>query len=73
MSDQTQPPPEEIRLAAVVLARLGGRVRNFCIRLDGNGLVLQGQTATYYVKQLAQQYVMEGTSLPIRANDIEVR
>jgi hypothetical protein len=37
-----------------------------------NGVILQGNTGTYYAKQLAQHTIMEVTSLPILANEIEV-
>jgi hypothetical protein len=36
-------------------------------------LVLCGHAHTYYAKQLAQHAVMEASSLPIRANEIDVR
>ena len=38
----------------------------------GGGIVLRGFTRTYYLKQLAQQAVMNLTDLPILANEIEV-
>ena len=63
----------EAGLEILLQARLGRRVRNFRMHISADGIVLQGQTSTYYVKQLAQHYVMEVTGLPIRANDIEVR
>jgi hypothetical protein len=34
--------------------------------------VLQGRTATYHAKQLAQHAAMELGNLPIAAHDIEV-
>ena len=55
-----------------VRSRLAGRVRDFHLVYRQDGLVLQGQTRTYYAKQLAQQAVMTATSLPIRANNIDV-
>jgi hypothetical protein len=55
-----------------VQSRLNGRVRDFRLVLRGNGLILTGHAATYYAKQLAQHAVMEATTLPILANDIEV-
>jgi hypothetical protein len=60
------------RLEAHVQSRLNGRVRDLCLLLRGNGLVLQGHAHTYYVTQLAQQAVMEATELPILANEIVV-
>ena len=55
-----------------VQRRLGGRVRDFRLFAHANGLILQGSTATFHAKQLAQHAIMEATRLPILANDIEV-
>ena len=49
-----------------------GLVRDFQVVLRHQGLVLRGHAHTYYSKQLAQHAVMAATSLPIRANEIEV-
>lgn len=35
-------------------SRLPGRVRNLVVRIFGDSVVLEGQCATYYTKQLAQ-------------------
>jgi hypothetical protein len=35
-------------------SRLQGRVRNLMVRVRGKTVVLEGQCATYYTKQLAQ-------------------
>ena len=51
---------------------LSGRVCGLRIEWQPEGLVLRGQTRTYYAKQLAQQTVMKATTLPIVSNDIEV-
>lgn len=56
-----------------VQCRLTGRVRDFRLLVRNHGLVLLGHARTYYAKQLAQHTVMEVTSLPIWANEIEVR
>jgi len=53
-------------------SRLGGRVHSFRLLFRDRGLILQGQAGSYHVKQLAQHIVMQATSLPILANDIEV-
>ncbi len=42
-----------------ILARTGRRVRNLDINLSADGVILNGQTHTYYVKQLAQLGVRE--------------
>jgi hypothetical protein len=67
------PAPSEIsQLETHVQSRLNGRVRYFRLVIRGCGLILTGRAATYYGKQLAQHAVMEATSLPILANEIEV-
>lgn len=55
-----------------VRRRLNGRVRDFRLLLQDNGLILQGFAFTYYAKQLAQHTIMQATRLPILANEIEV-
>ena len=42
-----------------ILALTGRRIRNLDIKLSPDGVILQGQTATFYVKQLAQHGVRE--------------
>jgi hypothetical protein len=64
--------PEE-HLEALLQRRLGGRVRDLRVVLRPDGLVLQGRTATYHAKQLAQHAAMDLSGRPIVANDIEVR
>jgi hypothetical protein len=59
-------------LEAQVLRRLRGRLRDFHLIFEENGLILRGRSRTYYVKQLAQHTVMQATELPIVANEIEV-
>jgi len=39
--------------------RTGRRIRNFCIDMFPGRVVLRGATATFHVKQLAQQGVRE--------------
>jgi hypothetical protein len=55
-----------------VRCRLTGLVRDFQLVFRDQGLVLRGRAPTYYAKQLAQHAVMEASSLPIRANEMEV-
>ena len=52
--------------------RLGNRVRDLRVRIHPGGMILQGRTATYHAKQLAQHVVMTVTTVPIAANEIEV-
>lgn len=63
---------EEERLEGMLLRRLGNRVRNLRVILLPDGLILQGRTATYHAKQVAQHIAMEVAELPILANEIEV-
>jgi hypothetical protein len=60
------------RLASLVRRRSYGRVRNLRLELRAGGVVLRGQAQCYYVKQLAQQAVLEAGVLPLLANEIEV-
>lgn len=49
---------ENSRLAAAIKqrieSRLPGRVRNLAVRVHADTVVLEGQCATYYTKQIAQ-------------------
>ena len=53
--------------------RLGNRVRDLRVMIRPEGMILQGRTATYHAKQLAQHAAMELGKLPILVNEIEVR
>jgi hypothetical protein len=46
-------------LESRVQLRTGRRVRNLAIQVSQEGIVLQGQAISYYVKQLAQHGVRE--------------
>jgi hypothetical protein len=63
---------QEERLEALMQRRLGNRIRDLRIQLQPDGVILQGRSATYHAKQLAQHAAMELGNLPILANDIEV-
>ena len=52
--------------------RVGGRLRELHVVIQGEGLVLQGRTLTHHAKQLALQAAMESSELPILANEIRV-
>jgi hypothetical protein len=65
--------PSVEQLEALVQRRLNGRVRALRLLVRDQGLILQGQTSTYHIKQLAQHAALEITGLAIRANEIEVR
>jgi hypothetical protein len=76
MSEQAQTDtatPETLgRIEEHVRCRLTGLLRDFQVIFRDKGLVLRGHVHTYYTKQLAQHAVMEATSLPIHANELEV-
>jgi len=59
-------------LQGLVQRQLQGRLRHLALERHGDGLVLRGQAATYYVKQMAQHIVMKASAEPILANEIEV-
>jgi hypothetical protein len=42
-----------------VRARTGNRLRNMDIQLAPDGILIQGQTNTFYVKQLAQHGIRD--------------
>jgi hypothetical protein len=65
--------PDKEELESLLQRRLGNRVRDLGVLVLPEGIILQGRTATYHAKQLAQHAAMELCSRPILANDIEVR
>ena len=73
MNSEAITEPSVEQLESLVKQRLHGRVRELRLVALDQGLILQGQTSTYYAKQLAQHAAMEVSGLPILANDIEVR
>jgi hypothetical protein len=54
-------------------SRLSGRVWHLRLVVRKCGLILTGHTRSYYAKQLAQHAVMQATTLPILANEIQVQ
>ncbi|MBI2804074.1 MAG: hypothetical protein HYX68_03720 [Planctomycetes bacterium] len=63
---------EEERLESILLRRLGNRIRDLRVIYLPAGVILQGKTATYHAKQVAQHVAMEVAEFPIVANEIEV-
>ena len=63
---------DEERVESLLQRRLGNRIRDLRVVLLPAGLILQGRTATYHAKQVAQHVVMEEANFPILANEIEV-
>ena len=69
------PVPPPLNLAPIVTEidrQLRGRLREFNIDHDEQGLVLSGAAPSFYVKQLAQHAVGQLTPLPIARNEIHV-
>ena len=66
-------PSQDVHLETLMQRRLGNRIRDLRVLVRANGVILQGWATTYHAKQLAQHAAMEMSSLPILANDIEVR
>lgn len=60
------------RLESLVSARAYGRVKGLRLERRDEGLVLHGRVRTYYIKQLAQQAILEAGGVPLLANEIEV-
>ena len=52
--------------------RLRGRVNELRVVIRDDGLVLRGSSQTYHAKQLAQHGLMQATTVPLVANEIEV-
>jgi hypothetical protein len=48
-----------LELERHIQERTGRRVRGLCVEVNDQGVVLHGQTRTYYIKQLAQHCVWE--------------
>ena len=67
------PPPLELAPIVTEIDRqLRGRLWQFGISHDKQGLVLLGEAPSFYVKQLAQHAVGRLTRLPIARNEIQV-
>jgi hypothetical protein len=64
---------ELYELEAQVQRQMEGRVQDFRLVREDRGLVLLGQTNSYYMKQLVQEAVRQSSELPIAANRIAVR
>ena len=55
-----------------ILARFSRRIQDFHISIVDDGLLLEGRTSFYYIKQEAKQVLMKMTRLHISANMITV-
>ena len=67
--DQKHPLADEIE--AQILGRIGKRIRQLQVVVQGGGLVLRGRAPSYYAKQIAQQIAMELGAFNLM-NEIEV-
>lgn len=61
---------EKIELAVQV--RTGGRIRGLQVRICDGGIVISGQVATYYTKQLVTHAAMEACDELLVTNEVEV-
>lgn len=67
------PPPLEFApIVTEIDHQLRGRLWQFNVTGEEQGLVLSGEAPSFYVKQLAQHAVKRLTKLPIARNDIQV-
>ena len=60
------------RLEHHVRTRTGRRIRNLAIELDIDRVVLRGQASSFYVKQMAQQGILDFLPDLLLENSIEV-
>jgi hypothetical protein len=62
----------EALVADVVRSRTGGRIRRLSVCIQGNRLVINGETSTFYDKQLASHAALESAEALIVQNDLIV-
>jgi osmotically-inducible protein OsmY len=72
MTYEFTPSMQTEQLESRLLNRSGRQIRNLCVVVHPAGVVLRGQSTTYYAKQIVQHAAMEITGLPVLANEIEV-
>lgn len=65
-------PVDSAAIEAEIDRQLSGRLSQFNVDCDDEGLVLSGTAQSFYVKQLAQHAVGRLTRLPIVRNEIQV-
>ncbi len=58
------------QFCAHVQSQLIGRLYDFSLRLESNGLALEGRSHPYYSKQLAQQAVVRATALSLSLGNV---
>jgi hypothetical protein len=59
-------------IEAQLRGQLRGRINQLRVVVREDGLVLRGSSRTYHAKQLAQHGLMQATTVPLVANEIEV-
>lgn len=59
-------------LECCIMKRIGRSILDLQIKVENEGLIMEGTARSYYVKQLAQEVVMEMTNAPIIDNAIHV-
>jgi hypothetical protein len=64
----------DVEMAARIRQQLKGRscVRGLQVLVCEGGIILRGQSSTYYGKQLVQHALLALTPVPLLANEIEV-
>lgn len=63
----------EERVEQTVVARTGNRIRGLRVLLDGDRLVITGQTSTYYSKQLVTHAAIDAAEMAFAVqNEVEV-
>lgn len=65
-------PSTEALVADIVRSRTGGRIRRLSVCIQGNRLVISGETSTFYDKQLASHAALESARALIVQNDLIV-
>lgn len=63
---------EALSLEGILKRRLGYSVEQLQLHVENDGIVLKGFAPSWYIKQMAQEIVMEHSTMPIVLNDIHV-
>ncbi len=61
-----------LELEGLLRDRIGGRVSNLSVTVEGEDLILSGSSRTFHVKQLAQELIRAAQPLRSVRNDIVV-
>lgn len=63
---------EALSLEGILKRRLGYSVEQLQLNVENDGIVLKGIAPSWYIKQMAQEIVMEHSTMPIVLIDIHV-